>query len=204
MVEKNKEFRSIDKFEIREIEEENNQLVLEGYIAKFNKETELFEGFIEKIDRNAFDLTISDGHNIFLIFHHDMSKVLASTRNKTLELSTDEIGLRFKATINKNLSYAKDTYELVKSGECRGCSFGFYCLEEDINYNSETDVITRTLLKVEMLEGTITPIPAYNDTTVSARASEIKKAELRKINEVKELEELKKDIELIEIENELL
>lgn len=203
-MDKNKEFRSIDKFEIREVEEQENELILEGYIAKFDEPTELFEGFIEKIDRNAFDDTLNNGHNIFLVYHHDMSKVLASTRNSTLELTTDDIGLRFKATINKNLSYAKDTYELVKSGECRGCSFGFYCLEEDVNYNSETDIITRTLLKVEMLEGTITPIPAYNDTTVSARAKEIKEVELRKINEIKELEELKKDIELLEMEVGLL
>lgn len=203
-MDKNKEFRSIDNFEIREFEENNNELTLEGYIAKFDVITELWDGYYEKIDKNAFDETISDGHNIFLVYHHDMSKVLASTRNNTLSLTIDEIGVKFSAKINKNLSYASDVYELVKSGECRGCSFGFYCLDEDINYNSEKDEIHRTLLKVEMLEGTITPIPAYENTNVQARAKGIKEEEKRKINESKKLEELREELNLINLEIELI
>lgn len=199
-----KEYRSIEKFEVRETQEQDDTLTLEGYIVKFDVETELFEGFYEKVDRHAFDDTISDGHNIFLVYHHDMSKPLASTRNNTLVLSTDDIGLRFTATINKNLSYAKDVHELVKSGECRGCSFGFRCVEHEMRYNAETDNLNRTLIKVEMLEGTITPIPAYEDTSVNARASKLKEAELRKLQEAKELEELKKEAELTSLEVELL
>lgn len=203
MNKKEKELRSIDNFEIREINEADEALELEGYIAKFNTEVELWDGFFEKIDRNAFKDTLSDGHNIFLVYHHDMSKVLASTRNNTLALEADDIGLKFRATINKNLSYAKDVYELVKSGECRGCSFGFYVIEDDVTYNSETDELHRTLLKVEMLEGTITPIPAYENTNVSARAKEIKEEERNKITKDKELQELRKFVELQELENEM-
>lgn len=166
---KKKEMRSIEKFEIREVQENENTIELEGYIAKFDTYTELWDRYYEKIDRNAFSQTLSDGHNIFLVYHHDMSKVLSSTRNNTLILTTDDIGLKFKATINKKLTYANDVYELVKSGECRGCSFGFYILEEDTNYNSEKDEVRSTLLKIELLEGTITPIPAYEDTEVFAR-----------------------------------
>lgn len=201
---KQKEIRSIDKFEIREVKENSNTIELEGYIAKFDTYTELWEGFFEKIDRNAFNDTISDGHNIFLVYHHDMSKVLSSTRNNTLILSSDDIGVRFKATINKNLTYANDVYELVKTGECRGCSFGFYVLEDDIQYNSETDEVKRTLLKVELLESTITPIPAYENTEVYARCKDILTEERQKLQQAKEIENLKTDLELIKIQNELL
>ena len=55
-----------------------------------------------------------------------------------------------------------------------------------------------------MLEGTITPIPAYENTNVSARAKEIKEEEKNKINRSKELQELRKFVELQEIENELI
>ncbi|NMM65490.1 HK97 family phage prohead protease [Clostridium sp. P21] len=201
---KQKEIRSIDKFEIREVKDNSNTIELEGYIAKFDTYTELWEGFFEKIDRDAFNDTISNGHNVFLVYHHDMSKVLSSTRNNTLVLSTDDIGLKFKATINKNLTYANDVYELVKSGECRGCSFGFYVLEDDIQYNNEKDEIKRTLLKIELLEGTITPIPAYENTEVYARCKDIIANERQKLQQAKELEQLKTDLELIKIENELL
>lgn len=198
-----KEIRSISDIEIRQLEEEN-QLTLEGYIAKFDTYTELWDGFYEKIDRNAFDDTLADGHNIFLLYNHNYDKPLASTRNGTLVLTKDEIGLRFKAQINDKLSYAKDAYELVKSGEMRGCSFGFATLKDDYTYDSEKDEVKRTLIKVNLYEGTVTPIPAYDTTIVQARSNEIKETEKRKLQEAKELEELKKDFELISIENELL
>lgn len=199
----NKEIRSIENIEIREIQEDEG-LILEGYIAKFDTFTELWQGFYEKIDRNAFDDTISDGHNIFLLYNHNYDKPLASTRNNTLILSVDEIGLKFRAKINEKLSYAKDTYELVNSGECRGCSFGFIAIEDDYLYDSQKDEVKRTLLKVELFEGTITPIPAYDTTIVQARCNDIKTEEKRKVQDLKELEELKKDLELIQISNELL
>lgn len=199
----NKEIRSIENIEVRQVLEDEG-LILEGYIAKFDTFTQLWEGFYEKIDRNAFNDTLSDGHNIFLLYNHNYDKPLASTRNNTLTLIIDEIGLKFRAKINENLSYAKDTYELVKSGECRGCSFGFRAIEDDYHYDSQKDEVKRTLLKVELFEGTITPIPAYDTTIVQARCNDIKAEEQRKVQDIKELEELKKDLELIQISNELL
>ncbi|GAA0082434.1 MULTISPECIES: HK97 family phage prohead protease [Clostridium] len=193
---KKKELRSIEKFEIREVEENDNTIELEGYIAKFDTYTELWNKYYEKIDRNAFDETLSDGHNIFLVYHHDMSKVLSSTRNNTLILTTDDIGLKFKAIINKKLTYANDVYELVKTGECRGCSFGFYILEEDTNYNSEKDEVRSTLLKVELLEGTITPIPAYEDTEVSARNKKERMKTKGKPSDENEIEKLRTKISI--------
>lgn len=163
---KDKQFRSLE-FDVRE-KADDNTLEVEGYIAKFDTVTELWEGFFEKIDRKAFDDTISDGHNIFLVYHHDMSKPLASTRNNTLELSTDNVGLKFKGKLNKGISYANDVYELVNSGEVRGCSFGFYIRKQNYAYDKDTDTVTRTIEKVDLVEGTITPIPAYEDTEVSS------------------------------------
>lgn len=61
-----REFRSIEQYEIRQIVEDNKEVIIEGYIAKFDSITELWEGYYEKIDRGAFDDTLKDGHNIFL------------------------------------------------------------------------------------------------------------------------------------------
>lgn len=200
----NREFRNIEQYEIRQATDDNKDVVIEGYIAKFDSLTELWEGYYEKIDRSAFDDTLKDGHNIFLLYHHDWSKPLASTKTGTLELGVDNIGLRFKASINSNLSYAKDTIELVKEGLIQGCSFGFSCIEEDCNYNSEKDTITRTLLKVNLYEGSVLCIPQYEDTTVFTRAKELVAEERQKLQTDKEIENLKTDLELIKIENELL
>lgn len=194
------EVRKANQYEIREINtEDKKKVVIEGYFAKFNTPTELWGGFIETIAFGAFDETITDGHNIFMLYHHDWHKPLASTKTGLLELEVDNIGLRFKATINSNLSYAKDLIELVNDGLIQGCSFGFECLDEDNIYDRSTDVNTRTLKKVKLFEGSVLCIPAYDDTTVFTRAKQILAGEKSKLQEERELEELKTDLELYKL-----
>lgn len=192
----NREIRKVEHYEIRQATEDDNSTIIEGYIAKFDTITELWEGYFEKIDRNAFNDTIADGHNIFLLYHHQWDKPLASTKTGTLELEVNNVGLRFKATINENVSYGKDVVELIKEGLIAGCSFGFRCVEEEIIYNSDEDTITRTLLKVELYEGSLLCIPQYKDTNVFARAKEIEQAERQKLEQQKQDEILKRKIEL--------
>ncbi|AJA49535.1 phage prohead protease HK97 family protein [Clostridium pasteurianum DSM 525 = ATCC 6013] len=195
----NREFRAVKDYEIRQIQD-TNTTEIDGYIAKFDSPTELFQGFYEKIDRGAFDNTLKDGHNIFLLYHHDWSKPLASTQTGTLTLSVDNVGLRFNATINDNLSYGKDAIELIKQGLISGCSFGFTCVRESNEYNANDDSIMRTLLEVELYEGSILCIPQYEDTTVFARAKEIDSKERAKLEQAKQNE---LDLELIKLELDL-
>lgn len=180
---------------------DSNTTEIDGYIAKFDSQTELFEGFYEKIDRGAFDNTLKDGHNIFLLYHHQWDKPLASTQTGTLTLSVDNVGLRFNATINDNLSYGKDAVELIRQGLIQGCSFGFSCVRESNEYNSTDDSIMRTLLDVELYEGSILCIPQYEDTSVYARCNEIAKEERDKLQQQKDIEIRKRKLE---IELELL
>ncbi len=189
-----REIRALSNYEIRE--KDNDTVELEGYIAKFNSLTELYKNCFEKIERGAFSDTLADGHNIFLLYHHDFSKPLASTRNGTLELREDSVGLWFKATINNRLSYGKDVVELVRGGLIQGCSFGFTVLEDDYVYDEEEDKITRTLIKVKLWEGSVLCIPQYEDTEVTARAKEIADQERNKIQSIKENEIRKRKIEI--------
>ncbi|WP_163468482.1 HK97 family phage prohead protease [Fusobacterium sp. IOR10] len=191
------EKRKVSNYEIREVKKDDKDTVeVEGYIAKFNSKTELFEGYFESIDRAAFDDTLADGHNIFLLYHHDWAKPLASTKTSQLELCTDNIGLRFKATININVSYGRDVVELVRNGLIQGCSFGFSCLEEDLNYDYENDIFTRVVKKVELYEGSILCNPAYEDTEVFTREKGLISEERKKSLELKEL---KLDYELYKL-----
>ncbi|MDF2803064.1 MAG: phage prohead protease family protein [Anaerocolumna sp.] len=195
----NREFRQVNDYEIRQVQD-TNTTEIDGYIAKFDSPTELFQGFYEKIDRGAFDNTLKDGHNIFLLYHHQWDKPLASTQTGTLTLSVDNVGLRFNATINDNLSYGKDAIELIKQRLISGCSFGFTCVRESNEYNANDDSILRTLLEVELYEGSILCIPQYEDTTVFARAKEIVNEERAKLEQVKQNE---LDLELIKLELDL-
>lgn len=157
----------IDSIEIRSVESGN--YLIEGYINKFNTRSK-FMRFYEQIDKRAFDRTLAKGHNIFAMYNHNSDKILGSTKSGSLTLSTDDIGLRFSLQINPNVSYAKDVYELVKSGDVEGCSFGFIALEEQWDIQDD-DSELRTILDLELIECTITPFPAYEESEATAKRS---------------------------------
>lgn len=199
---KEKQIRSAvdNNIEIKNItESENNIATIEGYIAKFNSPTVLWQNYLEQLDPHCFDKTLADGHNIFLLYAHDWDKPLASLNTKSLTLTVDAIGLYFVATVDTNISYIKDTVNLIKAGLTVGCSFGFWILAENEVYDASTDTITDTLLEIQLIEGSVLSNPQYTDTTVSARAKD--KSELYKQKQDK-LKEDELYLELIKIELE--
>ncbi|MFD2681209.1 HK97 family phage prohead protease [Bacillus seohaeanensis] len=174
---KQKEIRKIDVESIEVNSNEEESFLIEGYINKFNTRSQ-FMGFFEQVDKNAFNRTLADGHNIFGLYNHDSSKILGSTKTNSLQLFVDDIGLRFSLNINPNVSYAKDTYELVRSGDVEGCSFGFYVTDDDWDY-LEDGTELRVIKDLELIEVTITPFPAYLTSEASCRSYEEFKQEVK-------------------------
>lgn len=199
-VEKQKEIRKIDVESIETRATESNDHLIEGYINKFDKKSQ-FMKFFEQVDRNAFNRTLAQGHNIFGMYNHSSDKILGSTKTGSLKLSVDEVGLRFSLQINPNVSYAKDVYELVRSGDVDGCSFGFYVLEDEWSYQDDGTEL-RTILDLELLECTITPFPAYLDSEASVRSYDQFKN--KQLEQQKQEEQRKLKQRQIAIELELL
>lgn len=81
-------------------------------------------GHWEQISRSAFDEALARGDDVKALVNHDPSKVLGSTKAKTLRLVTDELGLRFEVDL-PDTSYAHDLRELVARSDVSGMSFGF-------------------------------------------------------------------------------
>lgn len=194
--------KEIRKFVATDIETratETEDRVISGYINKFNTRSQ-YMGFYEEVRNGAFDKTLNDGHNIFAMYNHDSNMILGSTRSGSLKLSTDDIGLKFELRVNDKVSYARDLYELVKAGDISGCSFGFYVNDDDWSY-TEDRIDLRTINEVELMEVTITPFPAYLDSEANCRSFELhkekSKEEVRKLQEEKELELLKIELELM-------
>ena len=198
----NKEIRNLnEKIEIRSVQEnDNNTATLEGYIAKFNSPTTLWQGYNEQLEPHCFDKTLADGHNIFLLYAHDWTKPLASTNTGTLVLTVDDIGLHFVATVDKNISYVSDTVALITGGLTVGCSFGFYIISDNEVYDSATETWTDTILEVQLLEGSVLSNPQYSDTMVSARGKDKVEEYKRELQNQKDNE---LELQLIEIEMEL-
>lgn len=198
-VEKQKEIRKLQS-EVTETRatEDSNEFEITGYINKFNKRSE-YMGFYEQVDRNAFDSTLASGKNIYAMYNHSSDKILGSTQGGSLSLSTDEVGLRFSLKVNPEVSYAKDVYHLVRSGDVSGCSFGFY-VTDDAWSMTEEGIDLRTIKSLELIEVTITPFPAYADSeATSVRSYEQYK---QSKEEVKQEEQRKIELELLGLELE--
>lgn len=159
----------IRKHEVQElrIEQQDDTVTLHGYVTKYNERSQ-FMGFYEQVDKKAFDNTLKNDNNVFALYNHDWNKILGSTRNGTLKLETDDIGLKFTLQPKANTSFLNDARELVDSGELRGMSFGFIVKEDDWESRDGHDI--RTLKDVDLREVTLTAIPAYESSEVALRS----------------------------------
>lgn len=164
------------KLETRD--EQDGEMVIEGYFAVFNKETELWPGAYEEIAPTALDKTLSN--DIRALINHDTRLVLGRNKAGTLELKTDSRGLWGRIKINPNDTDAVNLYERVKRGDVDQCSFGFNILSEDTDYREDGTVKWR-ITEVDLHEVSVVTFPAYEDTGVQARKKQYKQMEQRKL-----------------------
>lgn len=167
--------------------EEEGEMVIEGYFAVFNKQTELWPGAFEEISSGAFDNTL--GNDIRALINHDTSLVLGRNKSNTLELKVDSHGLWGKVKVNENDTDAVNLYQRVKRGDVDQCSFGFNILNEETNFR-EDGTVKWIIKEVDLHEVSVCTFPAYEETGVQARQKEVeqhknRQLELRK-NKLKE------------------
>jgi len=161
---KDAEKRTMGTIEVRE--SDGDEMTLEGYAAVFNSETDLGQ-FREVIRPGAFDDVMDN--DVRALINHDPNLILGRTGNGTLELSTDERGLKYKVKLG-NQQYARDFYESVKRGDISQSSFAFTIDEQ--SWNEERTV--RSVDKVrQLLDVSPVTYPAYAAATVQARDQQL-------------------------------
>jgi HK97 family phage prohead protease len=149
-----------------ELREEGDEMSLVGYAALFNSRSENLGGFTEVIAPGAFSRSLKSRNDVKLLWNHDTSAVLGSTRAGTLTLVEDEKGLRVDAKL-PNTTHGRDARELIKRGDVTGFSFGFSIPGKGGDaWNSEGT--ERTLRSVRLHEVSLTPFPAYTATNGTA------------------------------------
>jgi len=157
---KDAEKRTMGTIEVREAE--GDEMVLEGYAAVFNSETDL-GAFREVIKPGAFDDVMDN--DVRALINHDPNLVLGRTTNGTLKLEQDERGLKYRVELGKQ-QYARDFYESVKRGDISQSSFAFTIDKQ--SWNEERTV--RSVDKVrQLLDVSPVTYPAYSAATVQAR-----------------------------------
>lgn len=177
----NKEFRTSDNI----IAKDDENMIVEGYALKFNRESNLLGEFVEVISPEA--LRNADLSDVRCLIDHNSSYVLGRTVADTLKLEVDDVGLRFRCEL-PNTSYARDLYENIKLGNINQCSFGFTIEEDGDEFERREDgIFKRTVNKIRSLfDVSIVTYPAYEDTDVAPALRSIKNI---KENEQKQIEQ---------------
>jgi len=197
---KNKE----SKLEVRQLAtecraiEEDGKKSIEGYALLYDHESRListfWEGeFYETIERGALDKVL-ESKNLDVIYtpNHDFSKVIARTTSGTLELKSDDKGLKYIVRDIPNISYANDIYESIKRGDTFESSFSFMLNDNGQNWTKKEDgADLRTISEISYLkEVSSVTDGAYSNTDVAARS-------LQSNSDLLELDETHKhDLEL--------
>ena len=158
-----KAIKEIRVAEMRALDSE--EMIIEGYAAVFNQVTDL--GWCkEVIDTKAFEQC--DMKDCCLNYNHGQSKAIARTRNGSLELIVDSVGLKIRAKLI-DTTEGIDIYKSVKAGLLDKMSFAFTVKEEKWDYDTDT----RTITNIDKLyDVSIVDIPAYEGTSVFARSKE--------------------------------
>lgn len=163
---KDREYRKVLEFEIRQIEETDG-LFVEGYALTFDQPTVMYEldglQYKEMIDARA--LNSADLTDVIFNYNHS-GKVMARTRNKTLELSTDLRGLHIRAKLD-GTEEGRKLYEEIKGGYIDRMSFSFTVADQRYDKENRMRVITgiRKVYDVSAVD-----IPAYDTTSIVARS----------------------------------
>ena len=156
----------ISELRALDITEENKDMIVEGYAAVFETETDL--GWSkEVISRDAFnDCNMSDC--VLKYNHNDNCLILARTRNKSLELTVDNKGLKIKANLI-DTTQNRDIYKMIKAGLLDKMSFAFSVRKQEWDYENDVRRITEIS---QLFDVSVVDVPAYETTEIYARSKE--------------------------------
>jgi HK97 family phage prohead protease len=198
-----REYRRIDVANLETRTEDDGQMIVEGYASTFNQPYTLADWpdfrLDERIDPHAFDETDMD--DVIMQYDHE-GRVFARKRNGTLQVSTDDHGLKIRARLD-GTTIGRQLYEEIKGGYTDRMSFGFTVGEDrrEETEDHETGKVTvlRTITKVKKLfDVSAVSLPANDATEISARnLSDGLMAEITE--ERRALEERKRKVQKIKI-----
>ena len=161
---------------------DSEKKVIQGYAVVFDSWTDISswgEIWKECIRKGAFTQSLKE-NNILALYNHDFNNVLAR-KDVNMKLVEDDKGLYFEIEL-PDTTQGNDLYELIDKGIVNQCSFSGYVRK---NLWSEDDGgnVLREILEIDLIEITITPIPAY----------EVTEAEVKRSREIKSTKENKED-----------
>lgn len=161
---------------------DSEKKVIQGYAVVFDSWTDISswgEIWKECIRKGAFTQSLKE-NSILALYNHDFNNVLAR-KDVNMKLVEDDKGLYFEIEL-PDTTQGNDLYELIDKGIVNQCSFSGYVRKNLWSEDNGGNVL-REILEIDLIEITITPIPAY----------EVTEAEVKRSREIKGTKENKED-----------
>lgn len=153
--------------------DESEKMIVEGYAAVYDSETNIAGLFTEIIERGAFDS--ANMKDVPLKYNHsDAVPILARTRNKSLTLTPDEKGLKIRAEL-LDTTDGRDMFTRIKSGLLDKMSFAFSVNPDGEKWTTDDNGFQhRTITKFDRIfDVSVVDTPAYDETEIYARSKAI-------------------------------
>lgn len=167
MISKDRNYRNFEIKTRNKDTDDKKECRIEGYAATFDNETVLYEydgvQYKEVIDRSAFNA--AEMQDVVMNYNHQ-GKPVARTKNGSLKISIDDIGLKVEAQLG-GTEEGRKLYEEIEGGYIDKMSFAFTVNKDEYNKDTRTRRITgiKRLFDVAAVD-----IPAYESTSISARS----------------------------------
>lgn len=149
--------------------------VISGTAIVFNQRSQ-WMGFYEEIKPDAVrDVKFDD---TLLLYNHEYGNILARVQARNLDITVDDNGVYFRAEL-PNTTLANDVYNDIQARNVQGCSFGFNIAKDHWTV-TENDEPLHIIDQIDSItELSVTPIPAYSQTSamVSRSLEDFKKSE---------------------------
>ena len=171
----NVERRTVFAGELR-TDSQGDEMALIGRACSYGVLSQDLGGFREVISPGAFDRSLASGSDIKCLFNHDPNQILGRTKNRTLQVTSDDKGLAFRCDLNPASQSHRDIHAAIKRGDISECSFAFSADPDDGDEWDEAEengvrFARRTLRNVTLMDVSAVCNPAYeNATSVSARS----------------------------------
>lgn len=177
------------KLQVREAADGGESRIIEGYALKFGVRSRLlcdwWDNYYEVLEPGCITRETLDACDIMLTMFHDRQLILGRSKMGvgTLHYDIDEIGVKFWCEMPNTVDGDK-ALELVARGDISGCSFIYSTDEADsenaVSYerldekdSNGDDILLRHVKRIDnVYDFTLTPKPAYEQTTVSKREFE--------------------------------
>ena len=168
-----REYRKIDAALMETRTAEDGAKIVEGYATTFDQPYELWRDkdmtVNEQVDRNAFAET--DMTDVIMQYDHE-GRVFARIANGTLELESDEHGLKIRANLG-GTEIGRQLFEEIQGGYTNKMSFGFTVTGEEKKTTRDADghiTVLRTITKIgKLYDVSAVSLPANDATEISAR-----------------------------------